>query len=258
MRPCQARRLAGEPVAYRHRGVGVLRPAAGHLPGRADSPGGHGDAGPAGHEPPEGAPRPVARMLDLCAGTRLRGPGSRPRCCRLPGRCWRTSPTGHCACASGTSGGIQLTGRAVCPSGRRAAGPRPCPVGQFDVHGVQPALHSPPGTWRPWIPRSGILSRCWPWTAGRTAWIFTGALQSCGDRRCSPGGHLLYEVGIGQAEKVAWLLVKSWLREHPHHPGHWRHLIGWWRASGPRSGRFPTCSTRPWRRTCNNGREKEN
>ena len=24
-----------------------------------------------------------------------------------------------------------------------------------------------------------------------------------------PGGHLLYEVGIGQAEKVAWLLVKA-------------------------------------------------
>lgn len=39
-------------------GVVLLRSAVFRLPGRADSPGGHGDAGPAGHEPPEGAPRP--------------------------------------------------------------------------------------------------------------------------------------------------------------------------------------------------------
>lgn len=76
----------------------------------------------------------------------------------------------------------KLTGRAVSLKGDALQAPSHA-LGQFDVLVCNPALHSHPGTWRPWIPRSKILSRCWPWTAGRTAWIFTGALQSCGSRR---------------------------------------------------------------------------
>ena len=54
---------------------------------------------------------------------------------------------------------------------------------------------------------------------------------------------------------MAWLLVKAGY-ENIRITRDTGGIDRWWRASGPRSRRFPICSTRPWRRTCNNGREK--
>ena len=45
----------------------------------------------------------------------------------------------------------------------------------------------PPATCRGWTPPSGITSPIWPWTAGPTAWTFTGPSAPTGARCCIPG-----------------------------------------------------------------------
>ena len=46
---------------------------------------------------------------------------------------------------------------------------------------------SPPGIFPGWTPPSGITSPTWPWTAGPTAWTFTGPSAPTGARCCIPG-----------------------------------------------------------------------
>ena len=46
---------------------------------------------------------------------------------------------------------------------------------------------SPPGIFPGWTPPSGITSPTWPWTAGPTAWTFTGPSAPTGVRCCIPG-----------------------------------------------------------------------
>ena len=50
------------------------------------------------------------------------------------------------------------------------------------------------------------MSPTWPWTAGPTAWTFTGPSAPTGARRCIPASRLCFEVGIGQADDVLRLM----------------------------------------------------
>ncbi len=96
-----------------HRGVGVLRPAPGHLRRRADPPTGHGDAGgPRGHRvaaAPAGVPgvRPVRR---------LRAASVWPSPVRSPahGWCWGSWTRGPCGSAARISAATVSAGR-WCP-----------------------------------------------------------------------------------------------------------------------------------------------
>ena len=59
----------------------------------------------------------------------------------------------------------------------------------------------------PWA-RLGDRAEDWP-AGGLERLDFYRGITELWQPALKPGGHLLYEVGIGQAEKVAWLLVKA-------------------------------------------------
>ena len=95
--------LAGEPLAYLHRRVGVLRPgpldicrAGAHPRGDTEVLAERGD--------PTGCRRSSdARVLDLCARERLRGAGRRARRCTPAASSSARSPRPRCASAGRTS-----------------------------------------------------------------------------------------------------------------------------------------------------------
>lgn len=101
----------------------------------------------------------------------------------------------------------KLTGRAVYLKGDALQAPSHA-LGQFDV------LVSNP----PYIPSGDIPSLdasvkdfepLMALDGGEDGLDFYRAITKLWMPALKPGGHLLYEVGIGQAEKVAWLLVKA-------------------------------------------------
>lgn len=101
----------------------------------------------------------------------------------------------------------KLTGRAVYLKGD-ALQPPSHALGQFDVLVCNP----------PYIPTGDLagldssVKDFEPMMAldgGADGLDFYRGITSLWQPALKPGGHLLYEVGIGQAEQVAWLLVKA-------------------------------------------------
>lgn len=101
----------------------------------------------------------------------------------------------------------KLTGRAVYLKGD-ALQPPSHALGQFDVLVCNP----------PYIPTGDLagldasVKGFEPMMAldgGADGLDFYRGITSLWQPALKPGGHLLYEVGIGQAEQVAWLLVKA-------------------------------------------------
>ena len=101
----------------------------------------------------------------------------------------------------------KLTGRAVYLKGD-ALQPPSHALGQFDVLVCNP----------PYIPTGDLagldasVKDFEPMMAldgGADGLDFYRGITSLWQPALTPGGHLLYEVGIGQAEQVAWLLVKA-------------------------------------------------
>ena len=101
----------------------------------------------------------------------------------------------------------KLTGRAVYLKGDALQPPSPA-LGQFDVLVCNP----------PYIPTGDLagldasVKDFEPMMAldgGADGLDFYRGITSLWQPALKPGGHLLYEVGIGQAEQVAWLLVKA-------------------------------------------------
>ena len=136
VRAASGRRAGG----LHHRGVGVLRPAAGHLPGCADPPAGHGGAGGAGASCYLKAAGMGRRVLDLCAGSGCVGLAVAASC-----------PRRRVVLADWSEGALRICRQNVrrnSLNARVSAACRPTPWSQpaaalwdFDVHRVQPALH---------------------------------------------------------------------------------------------------------------------
>ncbi len=101
----------------------------------------------------------------------------------------------------------KLTGRAVYLKGD-ALQPPSHALGQFDVLVCNP----------PYIPTGDLagldssvkdFEPLMALDGGEDGLDFYRQITSLWQPALKPGGHLLYEVGIGQAEQVAWLLVKA-------------------------------------------------
>lgn len=101
----------------------------------------------------------------------------------------------------------KLTGRAVSLKGDALQAPSHA-LGQFDVLVCNPpyiptgdlaALDTSVKDFEPLLALDG----------GEDGLDFYRGITELWQPALKPGGHLLYEVGIGQAEKVAWLLVKA-------------------------------------------------
>ena len=162
-----------------HRGVGVLWPAPGYHPRRADPPDGHRGAGRAGH--PAG---PGRRRGGEGAGSvrreRLRGSGGGCQRARLPGGAGR--------CERGGPPAVQ----AECPpqraqrpgdlrSGRRPGAARRGPVG-FRRDRLQPALYPHRGYRGAGRERAGLRAPLRPGRRGRRPGLLPGHRRPVGGR----------------------------------------------------------------------------
>ena len=101
----------------------------------------------------------------------------------------------------------KLTGRAVYLKGD-ALQPPSHALGQFDVLVCNPP-YIPTGDLAGLDPSVKDFEPMMALDGGADGLDFYRGITSLWQPALKPGGHLLYEVGIGQAEQVAWLLVKA-------------------------------------------------
>ena len=101
----------------------------------------------------------------------------------------------------------KLTGRAVYLKGD-ALQPPSHALGQFDVLVCNPP-YIPTGDLAGLDPSVKDFEPLMALDGGADGLDFYRQITSLWQPALKPGGHLLYEVGIGQAEQVAWLLVKA-------------------------------------------------
>lgn len=101
----------------------------------------------------------------------------------------------------------KLTGRAVYLKGD-ALQPPSHALGQFDVLVCNPP-YIPTGDLAGLDPSVKDFEPLMALDGGADGLDFYRQITSLWKPALKPGGHLLYEVGIGQAEQVAWLLVKA-------------------------------------------------
>ena len=101
----------------------------------------------------------------------------------------------------------KLTGRAVYLKGDALQAPSHA-LGQFDVLVCNPP-YIPTGDLASLDPSVKDFEPLLALDGGEDGLDFYRGLTELWKPALKPGGHLLYEVGIGQAEKVAWLLVKA-------------------------------------------------
>ena len=135
----------------------------------------------------------------------------------------------------------KLTGRAVYLKGD-ALQPPSHTLGQFDAlvcnppyipTGDLPALDRSVKDYEPMLALDG----------GSDGLDFYRAVTTLWRPALKPGGHLLYEVGVGQAEHVAWMLVKAGY-ENIRITRDTGGSTGWSRASGPSSTQSQTPTRR--------------
>ena len=101
----------------------------------------------------------------------------------------------------------KLTGRAVYLKGDALQAPSHA-LGQFDVLVCNPP-YIPTGDLASLDPSVKDFEPLLALDGGEDGLDFYRGITELWKPALKPGGHLLYEVGIGQAEKVAWLLVKA-------------------------------------------------